>query len=67
VAIQAKKPEIFSSVIIPMTVDVVNCQHQRPVIPNSLDPALCAKKRNPCFNHRAPQLECFFRLRERVA
>jgi hypothetical protein len=67
VAIRAKKPEIFSSVIISMTVNVVNGQHQRLAIPNSLEPALCATKWNPCFNHGAPQLEGFSRLRARIA
>ena len=66
-AIRAEEPEIFSAVIIPVTVDVINGQHQGFAIPGISDSAHRASKRNSCFNHRAAQLIRFFRMRERIA
>lgn len=66
-AVGAEKPEIFPTIIIAATVDVINRQHEWLTIPNSFNPAKGATIRNPHLDHRAAQLICFFMLRERVA
>ena len=66
-AIRTEKSKIFSAVIIPMTIDMINRQHQRLAIPNSFHSAKSAAIRNPYFNHRAPQLISLLMMCQRIA
>ena len=63
-AVWAKKSEIFSPIVISLTVNMINCQHQWFTIPNHFQPAHHTMEWNPNFNHRAAQLIGFFMLRE---
>ena len=65
--VRAEKPKILSTIIIPVAVNVIDCQHQRLPIPNSFHLAKRTAIWNAYFNHRAPQLVCLFMMRERVA
>jgi hypothetical protein len=64
--IRAKEPKVFSAIIMPVTIDMINRQQQRLAIPNGFQSTERTAIRNACFNHRAAQLKSLFVMRERV-
>jgi hypothetical protein len=64
--IGTKETKIFTAVIISVSIDMVNRQHQWLAIPNRVQPTQSTAKRRTRFNQRPAQLIRPFRLRQRI-